>query len=240
MNDEKNFFGFVKSINSEDRTLDIIASTSDIDRDGEIILPSAFTEKIDSFKNNACILACHQHRLASGESPVIGSAIPETILVTDKDLRFKMRFADTPLGENYWSLYRDKHMKAFSCGFISLKGENREIKGKTVFVHTSVELLEVSAVPVPSNRAALARAKRFGWLEAKKDQHEEERILAEIRKEYSEQGRDFDQESNEFAEALLGTGKYFAHPPQGAMDEDGDDEFSDDALPDCSALVRGR
>jgi hypothetical protein len=126
-------------------------------------------------------------------------------------------------------------MKAFSCGFISLKGENREIKGKTVFVHTLVELLEVSAVPVPSNRAALARAKRLGWLENKKQEREDIPLATE-------------KECEDFAEALLGAGKYadprvykdFAHPPQGAMDEDGDSEFSDDALPDCSALVSGR
>ena len=241
MNDEKNFFGYVKAVNQKDRTLDVVASTGDIDRDGEIILPSAFTENLDSFRINPCILACHQHRLESGESPVIGSAIPESIVISEKDLRFKMRFADTTLAENYWKLYRDGHMKAFSVGYMPLKGETREIKSRRVFVHTEVELLEVSAVPVGSNRAALARAKRLDWMDTKKDQREEEKILAEIRKEYSEQDRDFDRESNEFAEALLGVGKYAnSEAIKSLQDEDAsdDDEFSE--LPDCSALVRGR
>jgi HK97 family phage prohead protease len=248
MDNEKSFFGYVKAINQADRTLDVVASTSDIDRDGEIILPSAFVETIGSFRANPVILAAHLHRLQDGGPSVIGAAIPDTIVISDKDLSFKMKFATTKLAEEYWLLYRDKFMKSFSVGFIGLKGENREIKGKSVYVHTAIELLEVSAVPVPSNRAALARAKRLGWLEAKKEEREEEKVLAETRKEYEAQGKDFDQEADEFAEALLGIGKYadpraykdFAHPPQGAMDEDGDDEFSDDALPDCSTLVRGR
>ena len=247
MDQEKSFFGYVKSVTREDRTLDVVASTGDIDRDGEIILPSAFTKNLESFRTNPCILACHQHRLESGESPVIGSAIPESIVISDKDLRFKMRFAETDLAENYWKLYRDGHMKAFSVGYMALKGEVREIESGRVFVHTEVELLEVSAVPVPSNRAALARSKRLGWIEAKKDQREEEKMVAEIRAEYAEQGRDFDQENNEFAEALLGVGKYadpkayknFAHPPQEAMEGEGEDEFSDSDLPDCAALVKG-
>jgi HK97 family phage prohead protease len=233
MNDEKSFFGYVKSINRENRTLDVIASTGDVDRDGEIILPSAFTKNLESFRTNPCILACHQHRLESGESPVIGSAIIETILVTDKDLRFKMRFAETNLAENYWKLYRDGHMKAFSVGYMPLKGEVREIKSGKVFVHTEVELLEVSAVPVGSNRAALARAKRFGWIENKKQEREDIPLASE-------------KECENFAEALLGTGKYadpasyknFGHAPTWITDGEDEDEFVD--LPDCSALVRGR
>jgi len=235
MDSEKNFFGFVKAINREDKTIEVVASTSDIDRDNEVIEPQAFAQTIDSFKSNPVVLSCHQHRLQSGESPVIGSAIPDTIIISDKDLRFKIRFADTSLGENYWRLYRDKHMRACSIGFIPIEGTSQRAKGKDVYHHTKIELLEVSLVPVPSNRQALARAKRFNWLEGKRAEREDVTLASE-------------DECQDFAEALLGTGKYadprvykdFAHPPQGAMDEDGDDEFSDDALPDCSTLVRGR
>lgn len=238
MNEEKSFFGFVKTINREDKTIEIVASTSEIDRDNEVIEPQAFAQTIDSFKSNPVILACHQHRLQSGESPVIGSAIPDTIQIGAKDLRFKMRFADTSLGENYWRLYRDKHMRACSIGFIPIEGTSQRAKGKDVYHHTKIELLEVSLVPVPSNRQALARAKQLGWLEAKKDQHEEEKILAEIRKEYESQGKDFDQENDEFAEALLGVGKYAnSETIKSLQDEDGDNDDELIDLPDFSVLV---
>jgi HK97 family phage prohead protease len=160
----KYFFCQTKEINAEARTIDVVASTADLDRDNEIILPSAFAKGIASFKANPVILACHQHRLSSGSSPVIGSADPDTIKITDKDLGFTMRFANTPLGDEYFSLYRDKHMKAFSVGFIPKAWEDfndGQIRGRRF---TNVELLEVSAVPVPANPNAVARA--MSWYDS--------------------------------------------------------------------------
>jgi len=171
----KFFFANVKAINVDEKTIDVIASTADKDRDGDIILPDAFKKSLKSFKANPVILACHQHRLQSGSSPVIGSAIPESIKISDKDMGFTMRFADTALGDEYWVLYRDKHMRAFSVGFIAEKWEDaRDDNGR--FSHrtyTQVELLEVSAVPVPSNRQALARAKGYFDDDDTKDQTDE-------------------------------------------------------------------
>ena len=180
-------FATVKSINTEERTIDVLASTADVDRDGDIIKPSAFKKRIGSFLANSVILACHQHRLSSGSSPVIGSAIPETIKVTDKGLFFTMKFAETALGEEYWILYRDGHMRAFSVGFIPEKWEDGKGRdsGK---IFTQVELLEVSAVPVPSNPHALARAK--GYFDDDSEDH-----LAEAIKAYQEQIKDLITES---------------------------------------------
>jgi len=159
MEKTKYFFAQVKAVNDAERTLDAIASTSDLDRDKDIILPSAFAETLGSFKTNPVILACHQHRLQTGSSPVIGSAIPESIKIDDARLFFTMRFATTALGEEYWQLYRDRHMRAFSVGFIPIewKDEKDEHLGY-IRTYTKIELLEISAVPVPSNRAALAVA----------------------------------------------------------------------------------
>ncbi|MBW8017072.1 MAG: hypothetical protein FVQ82_12875 [Planctomycetes bacterium] len=164
-------FATVKSINTEQRTIDVLASTADKDRDGDIIKPSAFKKNIKSFLANSVILACHQHRLQTGSSPVIGSAIPETVKITSEGLVFTMKFAKTALGEEYWILYRDGHMRAFSVGFIPVKWEDtRDDKGRCALrTYTEVELLEVSAVPVPSNPHALARAKGYFDDEDSKD-----------------------------------------------------------------------
>ena len=158
----KFFFAQVKRINEAERTIDAVASTIDLDRDKDIILPSAFTQTLGSFKNNPVILACHQHRLSSGSSPVIGSATPDSIKVDDRKVTFTMSFATTALGEEYWQLYRDKHMRAFSIGFIPLEYEDKkDEKLGYIRIYTKIELLEISAVPVPSNRRALARAKGY-------------------------------------------------------------------------------
>jgi len=171
MNKAQFFFANVKAINEEEKSVDVIASTPDKDRDGDVILPSAFKKNLKSFKSNPVILACHMHRLQTGSSPVIGSAIPETININDRALSFKMKFADTDLGNEYWSLYRDKHMRAFSVGFIPEKWEDkRDDNGRcTHRTYTQVELLETSAVPVPSNPKALARAKGYFDDEQDKD-----------------------------------------------------------------------
>ena len=158
----KYFFAQVKRINETERTLDAIASTIDLDRDKDIILPSAFEKSLKPFKDNPVILACHQHRLSSGSSPVIGSAIPDSIKIDERKVTFTMRFAETALGEEYWQLYRDAHMRAFSIGFIPIEHEDKkDEKLGWLRTYTKIELLEISAVPVPSNRRALARAKGF-------------------------------------------------------------------------------
>jgi len=158
----KYFFAKVKAVNEQGRTIDAVASTRDLDRDKEIIEPIAFAESLDSFRANPVILATHQHRLSTGSSPVIGSAIPESIKITENEVLFVMTFATTSLGEEYWQLYKDKHMRAFSIGFIPVEYEDKKDESLGwVRTYTKIELLEISAVPVPSNRRALARAKGF-------------------------------------------------------------------------------
>jgi HK97 family phage prohead protease len=167
----KYFFCETKRINTEAKTIDVIASTPDLDRDGEVILPSAFARSIASFKANPVILAGHQHRLSTGESPVIGAAIPETIKINDRELSFTMRFAPTKNGNEHWTLYSEKFQNSFSVGFIPNKWEDRTIEGKSVRHYTDVELLEVSAVPVPSNASAVSRA--MSWYDPAEDDRPE-------------------------------------------------------------------
>lgn len=161
----KYFFAQVKAVDAESRTIVVVASTIEQDRDGDVIQPAAFKKSLKSFIANPVILACHQHRLQTGSSPVIGSAITDTIEITKTEFTFTLHFASTDLGEEYWVLYRDKHMRAFSVGFIPQKYEDtKDNNGRFLYrTYTQVELLEVSAVPVPSNRLALARAQKGGF-----------------------------------------------------------------------------
>jgi len=175
----KYFFCETKRINTEAKTIDVIASTPDLDRDGEVILPSAFARSIASFKANPVILAGHQHRLANGESPVIGAAIPDTIKISDRELSFTMRFAPTKNGNEHWTLYSEKFQNSFSVGFIPLKWEDRTVEGKSVRHYTDVELLEVSAVPVPSNASAVSRA--MGYYDSEIIKTLQTSILSEIK-----------------------------------------------------------
>lgn len=148
----------VKSM--QDGHLTAVASNATLDRDGEVILPSAFTRHLDVYRANPVILAAHVHRGYEGTPTIIGSAT--RIEAADEALMFEMTFARTPLAQQWQSLYEDGHARAFSVGFIPLDGEWRDPpssngKAGAVYVHTEVELLEISAVAVPANRDALAR-----------------------------------------------------------------------------------
>jgi len=166
MKTEKFLFAQVSKI-AENGELDAVASTGALDRQGEIIEPGAWANSLPAYRENPVILATHLHRLTTGDSPVIGSVT--TIDVDGEALTFHMRFAETDLGKQYASLYRDSHMRAFSVGFAPISGEWRDLNRgagaaggeKRVWVHTEVELWEISAVPVPANPEALARMREL-------------------------------------------------------------------------------
>jgi HK97 family phage prohead protease len=190
----------VRAIDVEKREVRVLASSPTLDRHGEIILPSAFQDTISRFMANPCVLGCHQHRLADGEPPVIGSVVK--LWIDKAGLWAVIRFAETELGESYWVLYRDGHMRAVSVGFVALQWEDkRDEDGGYVRTYTRVELLEISCVAVPSNPDALVKesGNRNAWLDQKREAREEKKIMAEI---YAE-NPDFDAESEEFCWMLL-------------------------------------
>jgi len=122
----------------------IIASTNGVDRDDEIILPSAFKNLESFLKNNPVILWAHNYGV-----PPIGKATAGKI--KDIMLVLNIEFAETAFGKEIKYLYDNRFMNSFSVGFIP-KAWDRDPDGRLVY--TEVELLEVSAVPVPSNEHA--------------------------------------------------------------------------------------
>ncbi|MFB3893230.1 MAG: HK97 family phage prohead protease [Phycisphaerae bacterium] len=161
---------------------EFVCSTDATDRADEIIHQDGW--QLDNFRKNPVFLAAHQHRLADGRSPVIGSFTDSTGKVTiglEKDgLVGKVRFADTELGREYKSLYKDGHMRAVSVGFQPLKGEYRDTgkAGAKQYHHTSQELYEVSAVAVGCNQEALARLRALGLEETGRDRGDQEDLKA--------------------------------------------------------------
>jgi len=196
----KEFLTKSAAIDEKLRQIRFLASTPDPDRDGERIPPTAFEKHLPGFMQNPVFLACHAHRLDSGEPPVIGKIIRAWV-EAKVGLWIIVEFTTSELGEKYWQLYRDGFMKAVSVGFIPIEWHDLIENGETVRTFDEVELLEVSAVAVPSNRGALARSKqnKLAFVEGKRD----EEILEKIRKDLAKQGRDFDAEAEQFAETLL-------------------------------------
>jgi HK97 family phage prohead protease len=138
----------------------IIASTDDVDRDGEIVKPSAFKNLKKYLATNPVILGFHNYY----DFP-IGKATGGKI--GDKALELNIEFADTDRGREAKYLYDNGFMNSFSVGFIPKEWENDK-QGRRVY--TDVELLEVSAVPVPANASAniIRQCKDFEFKELKR------------------------------------------------------------------------
>lgn len=190
---------FLKSIDQEKRQIRVLASSAALDRHGERILPEAFANSIAVFMRNPCVLAAHSHRLDSGVPPVIGRVTK--LWIDRQGLWAVIEFAESDLAEEYWRLYSTGFMRAVSVGFIPKKGEWQQEENVRLYIHSEVELLEISCVPIPSNPEALVKdtGGRNSWLEAKKAEREEQKILRDI---YAE-NPNFDAECEEFARLLL-------------------------------------
>jgi HK97 family phage prohead protease len=151
----KHFDGYAEAKGFTGDVLRAVASTARIDRDGERILPSAFVKNLDTYKRNPVILSNHTHRSADGRPTIIGSA--QRIDVTDAGLDFDMSFATIPIASEWKTLFQEGHARSFSVGFIPKKGAMETLDGRQVYTHHEVELIEISAVGVPSNPDAVVR-----------------------------------------------------------------------------------
>jgi len=184
--------GCTKGVDLAGRTVDGVASTINIDRDGEIILPEAFARTLPTFMaSNAPFLAAHTHRGTGGKPTQIGWVIEARITKAEVICKFRFALGDT--AEDWWKLASDPKGKgiAFSIGFYprrwvygaaeDLAREFPQIRpilqaaglkdDDRLRVYTEIELLEISGVPAPSNREAIQIlqakfAKAFGYDQA--------------------------------------------------------------------------
>ena len=151
----------IKSVDREARTFWAVASTEEKDRDGDVISSKGWDLK--HFKDNPVILWAHDYR----ELPVAKAL---NIQKGDGKLRFKPQFAEHQKAKDVFDLYADGYLKAFSVGFIPQVSEDMEDGGK---FFKKAELLEISAVPVPSNPGALAEIRAKGIEAVEKPGYEE-------------------------------------------------------------------
>ncbi len=130
-----------------------IASTIQEDRDGEIILPSAFKNLDSVVARGAPIFLNHAWRGGAGEEGMpIGKIVaawaePEALMI-------KFEFAEggpLTLAPKVKYLVDKGFLNSMSVGAIPKKWETDK-EGRRVY--TDLELLEVSVVGIPSNRGA--------------------------------------------------------------------------------------
>lgn len=129
------------------------ASTGEIDRYEEVIEPKAFAKTLPKYvEQNPVILFAHNHRAMPVGKTTWGR-------VDMKGLKVRIKWAPTQLGQETKMMYDEGFLRALSVGFLSLKSEVDQDaapgSGKPWRIHKEVDLLEISAVPVPANAGAL-------------------------------------------------------------------------------------
>jgi len=140
----------VKSSDKEERTLEGIATSQVVDRDGDVVVVDGIDLK--NFKKNPLVLWAHDYF-----SPPIGKATK--IWKEDKDLKFKMKFVEAetyPFAETIYKLFAGGYINSFSIGFRPDIKEAMFDEKNGGYVFNKSELIEISAVPLPSNTAAVA------------------------------------------------------------------------------------
>lgn len=140
------FASSFKANEVEDGTIKIagLASTSDIDRVGDVILSSAWDGGgIENFKKNPIILYNHNH------SKPIGRAT--SLSVSEKGLAIEAKISSAD--KEIQQLIKDGVLSTFSVGFrIKDADYIEETDGLKI---TDVELYEVSVVSIPCNQNAV-------------------------------------------------------------------------------------
>lgn len=170
----------VKSVNQEEGTFEVVASSGNVDRLGDTIDPKGWYLK--NYKKNPVILWSHSTGgLGSPAVPPVGKA-DKIWIENDKELKIKGHFADTPFAQELKTLVEGGFLNAVSVGFLPLLEEKKgdiEIEGKMYRratddeiqkgiydsefgeQFTKQELLEVSWVSVPALPQALVSARKM-------------------------------------------------------------------------------
>jgi len=171
MKKRKQFIAEIKA-DDEERTITAVISTDAIDRDNEILLPKGVN--FEQYLKNPVVQWAHDY-----SSPPIA----RTLWITRgrKQITAKAKFADTVFADEVYNLYKGGFLKAFSVGFIPTKSHiptPDDIKKKPEWaeasrVYDNWELLEFSAVPVPSNPEALATAVKSKAISVSKELQEQ-------------------------------------------------------------------
>ena len=161
-----------KAAADDSRVLSFVGSTPTRDRVGDEILATGWDVK--QYKRNPVFLWGHN---SSEPENIIGRSI--AVEKSDSGLVFDVEFAPAevnPKAEQVFQLYKMGFLRAVSVGFRSKDSEwiaedsdeedgknaskNRDERPGKLF--KKVELLELSAVPVPCNPEALMTARRKG------------------------------------------------------------------------------
>ena len=116
------------------------ASTTDVDRQGDVVPASVWEAGMKNYLNNPVILAYHKH------NEPVGRMVEHKI--DEKGLWIKARISAA--AEDVFNLVKDGVLTAFSIGFRIVDAEYNA--AAELFIVKELELHEISVVSVPANQ----------------------------------------------------------------------------------------
>lgn len=138
----------------EDGSLDMFipVSTMAMDRDGEVVEPSAFKKTIPKFMKHPVLVSSHDYRNLTNQ---IGEW--QKLKITDGGIEGKPKYYTGAGNEQAdWAYYlASKGVAAFSIGFMPKEWEDGDGVKTPRRTYKEIELLEISQVIIPSNRDAI-------------------------------------------------------------------------------------
>lgn len=151
----KSFDFTVKEANDENSTGIVggFASTfGNVDLEGDIIAPGAFTKSLDDFRSKGKkIPLLFSHDL----NEPIGGFSPDRMQQTEKGLSVIGEIdLDTQRGREVYSLTKKGYLSAFSIGFSIMSKDDIEMKKMNERIIKNVKLHEISITAVPANPKA--------------------------------------------------------------------------------------
>src|SRR3990167_2728549 len=195
----KTFRGIVKSVDEDTGEVDMLipVSTASVDRDGEIVEPTAFKKTLPKFMKRPVLVASHDYRDLTNQ---IGEWTK--LKITDEGVEGRPKYyVNEGNDQADWGFkLASKGMAAFSIGFIPKVWEDGATEKEPRRTYKEVELLEISQVIVPSNREAIQsiRSKSLDPIVAEICDEIEKEIEPEVIKESLENAITKPEETDDF------------------------------------------
>lgn len=172
----KTFNGEV--LETKDNQVTVYVTTFDLDRDSEVILPTAWKSRINNYLSHPILLSSHSYGSLQNQ---IGRAV--NMIIDDKGIKPTFEyFVGKGNAEADWGYFLSTQKQAaYSVGFIPhVFIEDKTEISKLLIpygfvqaqidevrrVYTDVELLEISQVTVPSNASAIQGESYYSFIKS--------------------------------------------------------------------------
>ena len=144
------------------RTIDVWTSKYEVDRDGEVVKPTAFEKHLDVYLSNGPLLLFHSHK-----SLPVGKIL-EVKIFPEEGVWSKFYITKNVIGDEILTLANEGCLNGVSPGFVPIVFEDNpplhkipqhvlktSMGRKVKRLYSEVEWVETSLLPIPSNRSAL-------------------------------------------------------------------------------------